>query len=169
VVNQIPDQKTTRHDIQEQVLHAQGAADVIADETLRDEVAKAGIRLDPFKQVELPKKSVAEKKGATGEEATHISGLLAKALKAEVPHGTHTLQIAAFSVTEGAKIEEALKKWEHAGVAPWIREVALPQKGRWFRVYLGGYEGREAADHAGAEYKGQGKITSYVVGKIPGK
>jgi len=111
-VNQIADHKTTRHDIQDQVLQAQGAADVIADETLRDEVAKAGIRLDPYKQVNLPEKSVPEKKGEpkdSGVEPSQVSGLLAAALKRATPDDPYTLQIAAIAVTEGAHIEGSLK------------------------------------------------------------
>jgi len=171
-VNQIADHKTTRHDIQDQVLQAQGAADVIADETLRDEVAKAGIRLDPYKQVNLPEKSVPEKKGEpkdSGVEPSQVSGLLAAALKRATPDDPYTLQIAAIAVTEGAHIEGSLKGWAAAGLEPWMREVSIAGKGRWYRVYQGSFATRESADHAGSALKSQGKVASYVVSKISAK
>lgn len=181
-VNQIADHKTTRHDLQDQVLQAQGAADVIADETLRDETAKAGIRLDPYKQVELPAKTVAEKKAAPAKQesaapearregepgAKEEASLVSRALKRPLPEGDYCLQIASFAVSDAARLETALGRWAKAGVEPLVRQTEIAGKGQWYRVYHGSFASRPEADQAGAELKKLGKVSSYVVTRIKG-
>ncbi len=169
-VNQLGDHAPTRLDLQDQVAAADGAADVIADETLRDEVAKSGIRLEQSRQVELPKVTLAEKAGEpaeAGQEAEKVSALLAQALKRESPEGSFTLQISAFAVTEGGRAEKSLEGWAEAGLSPWIREVSIPGKGRWYRVYQGGFATRADAEKSGSELKQQGRIAGFVVSKLP--
>lgn len=182
-VNQLADHKTTRHDLQDQVLQAQGAADVIADETLRDETAKAGIRLDPYKQVELPAKTVVEKKSSPGHsgegraeaaksESTPGSleetNLVSQALKRPLPEGDYCLQIASFAVGESGRLETALGRWAKVGIEPLVRETEIPGKGQWYRVYHGSFATRPEADQAGAELKKLGKVSNYVVTRIKG-
>jgi cell division septation protein DedD len=120
--------------------------------------------------VELPKVSIAEKKGEpreSGEEPSKVSVLLAQALKREAPQGEFTLQISAFSVTDSLKVEKALRKWSDSGLSPWIREVQIAGKGRWYRVYEGGFENRAEAEKSGSRLKSEGSIASFVVTKQP--
>lgn len=169
-VKQLGDHAPTRLELQEQVSAAEGAAEVLADEALRDEVAKAGIQLERARQVELPRVSIAEKKGEpreSGDEPSKVSVLLAQALKRKAPEGEFTLQISAFSVIDSKKVEKSLKKWADAGLSPWIREVQIPGKGRWYRVYEGGFANRADAEKLGVQLKSQGSVASFVVTKRP--
>ncbi len=167
-VNRLEDASPSRLDLQEEVDAAAGAAEVMADEALRDEVAKTGIQIDPTRQVELPRKTVAQKTGEPVEadqEPAKVSALLAQALQRPAPAGQFTLQIAAFSVTEAAVVEKALRGWADSSLTPWIREVQIPGKGRWYRVYQGGFETRAEAEAAGSELKAAGRLAQFVVTK----
>lgn len=165
-VNQLADHQPTRYEAQEQVAQAEGIAEVLAEEGLREEVAKSGLRLNTSRQVELPKVAVTEKTGEpaeSGEEPVEVSALLAQALKRTTPEGKFTIQISAFAVTDAAKVEITLKKLAESGLTPWVREVSIPSKGRWYRVYQGGFETKDAAGKAGGELKSRGAIAGFVV------
>ena len=165
-VNHLADHEPTRHEAQEQVANAEGTAEVLAEEGLREEVAKSGLRLDTSRQVDLPKVSVAEKTGEpreSGEEPVEVSALLAQGLKRAAPEGKFTLQISAFAVTDAGKAEITLKKLAESGLTPWVREVSIPSKGRWYRVYQGGYETKDDAQKSGSELKARGAIAGFVV------
>lgn len=169
-VNQLGDHVPTRLELQDQMGAAEGAAGVIADETLRDEVAKSGLRLERARQVELPKVTLAEKSGEpkkSGVEPAQASALVAQALKRTRPEGQFTLQISAFAVTESAEAEHMLEGWKTAGLEPWMGEVQIPGKGRWYRVYQGGFATRGDAEKSGSELKQQGRISGFVVSKAP--
>jgi len=176
-VNQISDQAPTRAEAQEKVAAAPGAAAEMMDEAIQAEVAAVGLKLDKPVQVELPKKTVAEKKAhapapvekkvsAPVASAVALTATLATGLARGAPQGAFTLQIFAFPVSDSASLQKGLAKLTAAGLQPWVRQVEIPSKGSWYRVQQGGFATLEAAEKAGAQLKSAGKIDGFVVTRI---
>jgi cell division septation protein DedD len=77
----------------------------------------------------------------------------------------YTLQIGSFpNLAEAKKQLSALQKAE---LKAFLHEAAIKGKGKWYRLYLGGYSSREAAEEAGEKYKTENKIHSFIVTKSP--
>jgi len=101
----------------------------------------------------------AEKNSETfGETAANPA---VAASRREAPPGRYTLQVGSFPSLDDARASvEAL---ETVGLRPFLRGVEIPKKGRWFRIYLGGYANREEAQLAGKRYVSEQMIESYLV------
>ncbi len=54
---------------------------------------------------------------------------------------------------------------QKAHLNPYLHETELKGKGKWFRLYLGGYTTRPAAQHAGEQYRSHHLIPSFIVTK----
>ncbi len=65
---------------------------------------------------------------------------------AEKAKESFSLQVASYK--ERAKAEETAKKLGSLGFKPRVLAVDLPSKGRWYRIVVGGFESREAAQKA---------------------
>lgn len=60
--------------------------------------------------------------------------------------GRYTLQVGSFA--EETKAHEVEDRMSRLGLSVFVREVALPQKGKWYRVYVGRYPDMKEADSA---------------------
>ena len=81
------------------------------------------------------------------------------------PGGKYTLQIASYpNANEARKHLDNLAK---AGMKTFVREKELGDKGRWFRVYIGGYETKKEAEKFAKRYQKDKLIKSYFVAKMP--
>ena len=182
----VGDKVPERHELTDLNKNLSPVVDESLDQTLHDEVVRMGVKLDQPRQVELPDKPKSENAGNTtlGEntapkhdtstvlahpktlppsvhEAAPPSTPEPSALARSAPAGKYTLQIASFPNMEEAK--EHIDSLEKLGVKPFARFVELGQKGKWYRVYLGGFETKEEADAAGARYKEKNQIRTFIV------
>lgn len=77
--------------------------------------------------------------------------------------GPYTLQIGSYS--EMKEAQERVKDLEISGLSPRIHATDIKAKGRWYRIYLGGFATKAAAEKAGGKYRAQGMIDSFIVAK----
>ncbi len=176
----LPDQVPNRQELAEEAKGVEHAAEEILDRRLHEEVARTGIKLDEPKPVELPKAAVSKKGGATTLDGTHSSAAEPSqspssgekpddelkpaehpAAGRSAPDRKYTLQVGSYQdlADASARIEEI----ERHGIEPYLRSVILKNKGKWYRIYLGGYDSIEAADKAGKKLRSQRVIDSYIV------
>jgi cell division septation protein DedD len=196
-------------DLTEQSKGAFGAVDDTLSHMLRDEVEKAGLKLDQGRQIDLPKGTVSKEGGATteykakdlaeapvGQPATqpaapaHSEAAAPGAQKSDsahaapkvdsvpsapkgsapaqpaaseaaIPSGKFTLQVGSHpSLAESVEQMDRLKA---QGLEAFRKSVDLREKGLWHRVYLGGYVSKEEAEKAGAKFRDQHLVESFVV------
>lgn len=184
-----PDKIPDRQEIQEQTKGAQQAVDESLNQALHDEVARTGIKLDSSHQVELPKNTkneankphhgdansgdsshsghseAAHPKSDSHAKSSHSLRLEdVAAAQRSAPEGTFTLQIGSHPGLEGAKHQ--VDAIEGLGFKPFLRIADVKGKGRWYRIYLGGYETRDEAEKAGNRYRSQKVVDSFVIAKI---
>ncbi|NPU84881.1 MAG: SPOR domain-containing protein [Syntrophaceae bacterium] len=74
------------------------------------------------------------------------------------------LQVASYK--EKVKAEETAKKLGSMGFRPRIQAVDLPAKGRWFRIVVGGFESRDAAQKAADKISKKLKGINCIVRKV---
>ncbi len=198
-------------DLTEQSKGAFGAVDDTLSHMLRDEVEKAGLKLDQGRQIDLPKGTVSKEGGATTEykakdlaeapanqeaaqnsvqkavqkpaplEAPAHSEAAHAAPKADsvpsAPKGSAPAQPAApeaamtsgkFTLQVGshptlAESIEQMDRLKAQGLEAFRKSVDLKEKGLWHRVYLGGYASKDEAEKAGAKFRDQHLVESFVV------
>lgn len=76
---------------------------------------------------------------------------------------SYSLQVASYK--ERLKAEEAAKKLASLGFKPRVLAVDLPAKGRWYRIVIGGFESREAAQKAADRISKKIKGASCIIRK----
>ncbi len=156
-VNTLADQVPNRQELTEQGVHAGAVAEEALSQSLREEVGRSGIRLDTPRQVDLPSTTRTEK---TQNESSHDPSS-ENLLKQKAPSGQYTLQVGSHPSFEEAQAQFARLK--EAELRPFVREAELEGKGKWYRVYVGGFASRELAEKAGVNYRESGKIDSFVL------
>jgi cell division septation protein DedD len=144
-----PDEVPNRQDIAEQTPAAQQASDEALNRELHDEVSRTGIKMDTPRQVELPEKSRVKSIPAANRPT---------------PHGKYTLQVGSHQKLDEAN--DQVEALEALGLKPFLRQVDLKAKGRWYRVYLGGFTSREDAEQSGASYRAKKMIESFIVSNM---
>jgi cell division protein FtsN len=182
------DKFPNRQELVEQGRGVTQAAEESLNQALHEEVVRTGIKLDDRKQVNLPEKTRAERAGvpkpdavepavqvpAQGEDHveshgdTHASASVARnaapAENAPAPElaGKFTLQIGSHPSLSDAKVQ--LDDLEAKGLKPFQREAEV--KGRkWYRVFVGGYPTKEAAERAGRRYVSTHVIQAFVISR----
>ena len=157
-------------EIAEQAKGAQQAADESLDQAAHDEVERTGIKLDVPRQVNLPGKVRSQNAGATtdaaiAEHKAEDPGLKAiPAAMRPAPAGKFTLQIGSHRLLDEAKGQA--DRVESHGLQPFLRAADIKGKGKWYRIFVGGYPSKDAATKAGNKYRDQGLIDSFVVSKF---
>ncbi|HLD98805.1 MAG TPA: SPOR domain-containing protein [Bdellovibrionota bacterium] len=158
------------------------AADESLDQSAHDEVARTGLKLEVGRQVSLPRGAKSDNAGATSPEGPQFktapaqdSGATAtrgstsstddlKGIPAALrpaPAGKYTIQIGSHPALKEAA--EQANTVEALGLQPYLRSAEIRGKGKWFRLYVGGFSTREAAEKAGQLYRDQHLIDSFVV------
>lgn len=183
----MPDQIPNRQELVEQAKGIPQAIDESLNQALHDEVAKTGIKLDTPRQVELPENARSKTGGATTltpptptlhkpeHKAEHKadsahgkpSAPHPTAHKAPAPHKLvhgFTLQVGSHSTMEDAK--KQIGNLEALGKKAFYREANIEGKGKWYRVYLGDFPSRAAAEKAGDSEKSQHSIDSYIITQL---
>lgn len=161
------DADPTRQEVSEAAAGTEAAAQEAMTEALRNEVSRTGLKLDEPKQVKLPEETKAEKKAekkVSHKEATHEStSEKAPASGAE----KYALQVGSYkTANEAATLVNELQA--HA-LEPWVQEVNLPGKGKWYRVYLGRFASKVEAEQMGVRYQDQHIIQSFVLALLDRK
>jgi cell division septation protein DedD len=174
VADAIPD----RREVLEQQKGVTPAVEEALEKSLHEEVVKTKIRLDQPKVLDLPKKTRAEQ-AMPSSEPTPVTSVVPKAKQTDVrtsdsgadeesesiPSGKYTLQVGSFpTATEAKPMLDRLRK---AGVVAFVRRVDLKEKGKWFRIFIGGFPSIEAAQTAGARYRSENVIQSFIVARMP--
>src|SRR6185295_2517235 len=153
---------------------------------LQAEVGQTGAKTEKPVQVDLPKNPKTNNAGATtlqglkkladqgetkelgAKEPETLPAVLEKETRdEEQPRhaGFHfSLQIGSYPALQDAKnrIEEVAK----TGLKPFMREAEVEGRGRWYRVYVGEYPTKSAADKAGQKYRLEHLIDSFIVAKV---
>ncbi len=88
----------------------------------------------------LPQKEEPRKEELKLEVKTELKTELKK------EEGRYTLQVGSFA--EETKAHEVEDRMKSLGLSVFVKEVALPQKGKWYRVYVGRYPDMKEADTA---------------------
>ncbi|HTL12557.1 MAG TPA: SPOR domain-containing protein, partial [Bdellovibrionota bacterium] len=138
---------------------------------LHEEVGKSGVQLSPGRQVKLPQNSVADAKGKPqAEAAPHGDGTSGTTKDSETAAvegagGKFTLQVGSYPAEAEAKTKAA--DLEKRGLHPFIRSAELPGKGRWYRVYLGGYASEGEAQKDGLKHRQAREFDSFIVARMP--
>ena len=89
----------------------------------------------------------------------------ATARPAAAPGGTYAVHVSSVKSESGANQESAVLA--AAGWPAFVRAVDLPDKGRWYRVYVGPYADREAARGAEAQVRASGQHEYTQVQRVP--
>jgi cell division protein FtsN len=173
------DKFPNRQELVEQGRGANQAAEESLNQALHEEVVRTGIKLDDHKQVNLPEKTRAEKVGVAKPEAVEplpiqrtvepisehgatVDHTPADSAPAPELAAKFTLQIGSHPSLSDAKVQ--LDDLEAKGLKPFQREAVV--KGRkWYRVFVGGFSNKEAAEKAGHRYVSQHVIQAFVISK----
>ncbi|MBY0470033.1 SPOR domain-containing protein [bacterium] len=170
----VDDRVPEKTELNEQGKNGPQAADETMTQILHEEVNRTGIKLTPGRQVNLPGTPKAPNAGATTLKEPHAKiapthkletgAELVKSIAAgmrEAPHGKYTLQVG--SHTDLKEAQNQVLSLEGLSMKPYLRAVDLGEKGRWYRIYLGGYSSRDDAMKAGNQYRTAKLIDSFVV------
>ena len=79
-------------------------------------------------------------------------------------HVIYSLHISSFRKL--SSIEKEIKRLAEEGVCAWWKEVHIPDKGEWFRLYVGEKENRIEAEELGKMLKSSGTVDSFTVHRI---
>ena len=162
----VGDVTPTRQELAEQGKAVPEAIDDSLNRALHEEVVLTGVKLDQPRQVELPSKTKSKMAGAT--TLTEKPAATAPGARPEHPAAAHSaggfiIQVGSFPELELAK--RRLQAMEEKGLKPELKTVELPGKGTWYRLFIAGFDSREAADQAGKKYRSDRRIDSYIVSK----
>lgn len=86
----------------------------------------------------------------------------AVALHRSAPEGRFTLQIGSFPVLDEARDQS--DSLEALGLKPYMRPATVRGK-QWYRLFVGGFNTKDAAEKMGTRYVSQHMIEAYVVSK----
>ena len=161
----VADKAPERHEVGEQTKGVPEAVEETLNTSLHDEVAKTGIKLDTPRAIELPTKPKAKAAGATTVKTkTEVKTESHKTAEVHAT-GKYTLQVGSYPDMDTAKPHA--DEMEKKGVHPFLRPVDLKSKGKWFRLYVGGYSTIDEAEAAGTRYKAEKVIQSFLVAHTP--
>jgi len=161
-VKALSDKVPNRVELAEESKGVQAAVEETLDQELHDEVARSGVKLDSAKQVELPDNSKAPQAGAT--TLNHGSPKPASAAPPSGSHGQFALQIGSFPTEADAAAK--LKSMSSHGLKMFVKEADVKGVGKRYRLYVGGFGTKAAAEGAGEKYRSQHMIDSFIVAKL---
>jgi cell division protein FtsN len=129
-------------------------------------VAKAPdvAKSEPAKAQAAPAEKATYSATVPGEEKTRTetAEVDAVALHRTAPEGRYTLQIGSFPVLDEARDQS--DSLEALGMKPYMRAANVRGK-QWYRLYVGGFATKEAAEKMGTRYVSQHMIDAYIVSK----
>jgi len=167
-------QAPNRIEVAQEVKNIPAAVDETLDQSLRDEIAKTGMKVEKARQVELPKDVRPEgSKPEVGHQPSHEVAP-AKSVKKTVVASEDSMAAAAsrFTLQVGSypslrEAEPELLKLNENGLRAEVREVELTGKGKWFRLFVGQFDTVKDAEKAGKSFKKERRIAEFVVVRSP--
>ena len=157
----VPDEVPSQQDLSDQHKSAEASADEELDKAAQDEVARTGLKLDLSHQVDLPTGLAKAPKAKEPAVEAPSTGDNVAAISRTAPAGRYTLQVGSYPALQEARAQaEAI---EALGLKPHMRAAEIKGKGKWYRVFVGGFASRDAAEKAGAKYRAEHLIESFVV------
>ena len=167
-------QAPSRVEISQEVKNVPAAVDETLDQSLRDEIAKTGMKVDQTRPVELPTETAKESHPEVGANAPAVESAIEKKEK-KPSHREHaattssgsryTLQVGSYPSLREA--EPQLLKLNENGLRAEVREVELAGKGKWFRLFVGQFDSVKDAEKAGKSFKKERRIAEFVVVRAP--
>lgn len=173
-------QAPSRVEISGEVKNVPAAVDETLDQSLRDEIAKTGMKVDQARQVELPREIHQEAKGpevgndesapepkkrAAADHGQREAHPATTAVSERPVASRYTLQVGSYPSLREAEPE--LLKLNENGLRAEVREVELAGKGKWFRLFVGQFESAKDAEKAGKSFKKERRIAEFVVVRAP--
>jgi|GEM_PF-1264695 len=171
-------QAPSRVEISGEVKNVPAAADETLDQSLRDEIAKTGMKVDKTRQVDLPSEvhKVVNQPEVGRPESTAETKPKAKAATSPKTESAteaassnavlrYTLQVGSYPSLREAEPE--LLKLNENGLRAEVREVELAGKGKWFRLFVGQFESVRDAEKAGKSFKKERRIAEFVIVRAP--
>lgn len=162
-VGTVADKLPNRQEMVEHAKDSQFLAEETLNQSLHDEVTRTGVRLDVPRQIELPSKAKAKNAGATTQAPVQVPAPAPEKHVVTEPNGRFTLQIGSYPAERDA--DDKIKVIAKAGLKAFARPAEIKGKGKWFRVYVGGFNSKEQAEEAGAKYRTEHLIDTYIVAK----
>jgi cell division protein FtsN len=164
-VKTVADIVPNRQELNEQNEGTPRALEEVLSEALQNEVSRTGLKIAVQHQVDLPKNAQSHNAGATTLEATRkVKHPVKNPGEAKNSDSKYTLQIGSFPTLEEAK--KQISAMAQNDLSPFMREAEVKGKGKWYRLYLGGYPNKNAAEQAGEKYRSQRKIASFIVSNL---
>jgi len=149
------DQTPTQQELAEQAQNAQVIAEESLNQTLHEEVTKNGIKIDKPRQMDLPKETKKKSGGVTALKSLQ---------NLETNLRRFSLQIGSFPTETEAKSQ--IDSYESQGLKPFVREAEVKGIGKRFRLFVGKYDSKGEAEKAGAQFRSQHLIKSFIVARI---
>lgn len=151
----VPDQVPGNLELAEQKALAENSIHQLLSEELHQEVIQNGIQYHSSIQVDLPEGTKDPAMGSTSRRnpASHTESAR-----------KYTLQVGSFASASEAHAFQSLHPLKPD---PKVHEIMIEGKGKWYRLYLGQFSTRHAAEQAGEKYRSQRKIQSFVVQELP--
>lgn len=154
LVSTLSDQTPNPQELTAPGENAQASLDQRLSSELKKEALESPVRLDHPRQLKLPSQTKSTHGGATTLKFAQKSLTSPDRL-------SYSLQVGSYPSLKEAKHQfSALNQSE---LKPDLREVEIEGKGKWYRIYLGHFSDRKAAELAGQTYRSQNKISSYIV------
>jgi cell division protein FtsN len=135
-------------------------ADLALSQSLHTEVSKTGIKIENAKDVDLPTETKTKSAGATT-----LSHAELKKISQITPEGRFTLQVGSFPSENEAKA--LLKKFEEQGTSGQIQEAEVKNVGKRYRLFVGAFDSKDAAQTAGKKYQAEKLIENFMVTSRP--
>lgn len=158
----VSDKIPNRQELNEQSRNVQNGVDESLNQAVHDEVIRTGIRLDTPRQIDLPTRAKGEaSRGRADDSQDAQRELEIPAAHRPSPDGKFTLQVGSYPALPEAK--DQIDALEALGLAPFLRAAEIKGKGKWFRIYIGGYATRDVAEKAGERYRTQHVIEDFIV------
>ena len=163
-----PDKVPDNKELAEQAHNAGQVADDTSNQSLHDEVARTGLKLDANHQVDLPKNPKSENAGATSVKPTPEATPPKHETHAATANGRSKFSLQVGSYHSMAEAQKRAKEIEEAGLSTKVHEAEIRGKGTWYRVFVGEFLTKSEAEKAGAHYREQKLVDSFVVAKSAG-
>ena len=109
-------------------------------------------------QAETPERAETPKRAETPEQVP------ATRPRIVVPTGNFALQIAARP--DEAEAKKIAAQIQDAGGRARVVRAELPNRGTWYRVYVGAFETRAEAENYGAQLKRDGTIAEFLIADL---
>jgi cell division protein FtsN len=134
-------------EIEERARAKQPALNGVLNQATEEEIARTGVRLDAPRQVALPSETRAESKAVPTAPASR----------------RYVLQIGSYPSIIMAQVQ--VHVLEARGFKPAIQKAQVAGMGTRFRVMIGDYLTRKEAEKAGALFKSEKKVDTFIVAR----